>query len=159
MINSLVDIKTNSWHMRSIGQPIVWIGIFADRNVEQVLNATLFKITRLSKHSPIKTGHKNLIFQLRPFHYYLGSKEMNTDYTSADMTSASKKSHTNTSNKEVRPLIVVSILWLLAIGTLGYIATEMEDIRVGLLLAIVLMMGIPLIGCTYITNRKEKTNE
>lgn len=82
---------------------------------------------------------------------------MNTDYTTADMTTASNTSHTNTSNKpEVKQLMIVSVLWILSIGTLGYLATKTEDMRIDLLLALVLMIGIPFMVCTYITYRRER---
>lgn len=82
---------------------------------------------------------------------------MNTDYTTADMTSASNTSHTNISNKpEVKQLMIVSVLWILSIGTLGYLATKTEDMRIDLLLALVLMIGIPFMVCTYIAYRRER---
>jgi len=77
--------------------------------------------------------------------------EINTD----------KTSNTNNTTKqarldELKRLYVVSSLWTITIIVLSYWASNTEDIRVDLLLALAMLIGIPMSTWTYMAFSKYK---
>jgi|APLak6261701877_1056259.scaffolds.fasta_scaffold00004_70 hypothetical protein len=77
--------------------------------------------------------------------------EINTDKTS-NTGNTTKQARLD----ELKRLYVVSSLWTITIIVLSYWASNTEDIRVDLLLALAMLIGIPMSTWTYMAFSKYK---